>query len=131
MSMPIFLSFMFVYAIRVHIYWSAFIIFFYPNSFYLVNHIRVMPSRSCGSLFCRFCLSTWLHFLSRALCHLGLLLLNMHIGLFRSFSGNFVCCLSLLDQGHSFDAIIYRHHHHIILFHYLPFAVVHHIISLS
>jgi hypothetical protein len=36
-------------------------------------------------------------------------------------------CLSLLDQGHSFDATIY--HHHIILFHYLPFAVVHHIIS--
>jgi hypothetical protein len=51
-----------------------------------------------------------------------------HIGLLRSFSDNFVCCLLLLDQGHSFDDIIY-HHHYIILFHYLPFAVVHHIFS--
>jgi hypothetical protein len=59
-----------------------------------------------------------IQFLSRALCRL----------LLRSFSDNFVYCLSLLDQGYSFDAIIY-HHHHIILFHYLPFAVVYHIIS--
>jgi hypothetical protein len=58
-----------------------------------------------------------IHFLYRALCHLGLLC---------SFSDNFVYYLSLLDQGHSSDAIIY---HHIILFHYLPFAVVHHIMS--
>jgi hypothetical protein len=58
-----------------------------------------------------------IHFLSRALCHLGLL---------HSFSDNFVCCLPLLDQVHFFDAIIC---HHIILFHYFPFAVVHHIIS--
>jgi hypothetical protein len=60
-----------------------------------------------------------IHFLSRELCHLGLL---------RSFSDNFICGLSLLDQGHYFDAIIY-HQHHIILFHYLPFVIVHHIIS--
>jgi hypothetical protein len=60
-----------------------------------------------------------IHFLSRVFCHLGLL---------RSFSDNFVYCLTLLDQGHSFDAII-CHHHQIILFHYLSFMVLHHIIS--
>jgi hypothetical protein len=44
-----------------------------------------------------------------------------------SFSDNFIFCLSLLDQGHSFDVTIY-----VIItlsFHYLPFMVVHHIIS--
>jgi hypothetical protein len=80
-----------------------------------------MPSRSCGSLFLSILfVDLAIHFLSRTLCHLGL---------FRNFSDNFVCCLSLLEQGHSFDAIINRHHHHIILFHYLPFVIVHHIIS--
>jgi hypothetical protein len=70
------------------------------------------------AFFVDFFIDLAIHFLSRSLCHLGL---------FRSFSGNFVCCLSLFDQAHSFDAIIY--HHHIILFHYLPFAVVDHNIS--
>jgi hypothetical protein len=60
-----------------------------------------------------------IHFLTRAACYLGLL---------HSFSDNFVCCLLVLDQEHSFDVIIY--HHHIILFHYLSFVVVHHIISM-
>jgi hypothetical protein len=80
----------------------------------------ILSSRSCGSLLLSIlCVDLAIHFLSRLLCHLGLL---------HTISDNFVCCLSLLDQGHSFDTIIY-YHHHIILFHYLSFAVVHHIIS--
>jgi hypothetical protein len=65
-------------------------------------------------------MSIWLFifYLGHFVCHLDLL---------RRFSDNFVCCLSLLDQGHSFNDIIY--HHHIILFHYFSFVVVHHIIS--
>jgi hypothetical protein len=79
----------------------------------------ILPSRSCGSLFVDFVyqLDYSFFYLGHFVCHIDLL---------RSFSDNFVYCLSLLDQGHSFDAIIY---HHIILFHYFPFAVVHHIIS--
>jgi hypothetical protein len=86
-----------------------------PNSLCLVNHIiDIQPSRSCGSLSCRFCLSTWLFifYLGYFVCHLGLC----------SLSDNCVCCLSLLDQVHYFAVIIYLI---IISFHYLPFAVVH------
>jgi hypothetical protein len=96
--------------------------YFLVKFFLLANHISViLPSRSCGSLFYRFCLSTWLFifYLEHFVCHIGLL---------HSFSARFVCCLLLLDQGHSFDATT-CHHHHIILFHYLSFTVVHHIIS--
>jgi hypothetical protein len=112
---------MFVYAMRVHPCRSVFIIYFLFKFFYLFNHISVICHLDLVVAF----LSIWfvdlaIHFLSRALCHIGLL---------RSFSDNFVCCLSLLDQGHSLDAIIYYHHHHIILLHYLSFAVVYHIIS--
>jgi hypothetical protein len=74
------------------------------NSPCLVNHINIVfgiihQSRS----FCIFLvdfLSTWLlvFYLGHFVCHLGLLC---------SFSDNFVCFPSLLDQGHSFDVIIY------------------------
>jgi hypothetical protein len=120
-SILTFISFMFIYAMRVHIYRSTFIIFFYPNSFYLINDINGICHLDLVVAFLLILfVDLAIHFLSRALCHFGLL---------RSFSDNFVCCLSLLHQRHSFDSIIYCHHHHIILFHYLPFAVVHHIIS--
>jgi hypothetical protein len=47
-----------------------------------------------------FCLLTWLFifYLGYFVCHLVLLC---------SFSDNFVCCLSQLDQGHYFAFIIY------------------------
>jgi hypothetical protein len=115
-----FFSLLFVHTMRVHIFFVS-----QPNSHCLVNHISVVfgviqPSWSLCSFSCRFCLSTWLlvFYLGHFVCHIGLLC---------SFSDNFVCCLSLLDQGCSFDAAIY-----VIItlsFHYLPFAVVHHVIS--
>jgi hypothetical protein len=61
----------------------------------------IHPSRSFDSLSYRFCLSTWLLIfcLGYFVCRLGLLC---------NFSDNFVHCLSPLDQGHSFDVIIYH-----------------------
>jgi hypothetical protein len=78
---------------RVHPCRSAFIIIFLLAKFsVLVNHIIVIqPSRSCGSLSCRFCLSTWLF-----IFYLGYFV--YHLGLLSSFSDNFVCCLSLLNK---------------------------------
>jgi hypothetical protein len=80
---------------------------FFVSQILFVWLITSLSSRSCGSLFCRFCLSTWLFifYLWYFVCHLGLLC---------SFSDNFVCCLSLLDQGHSFAVIIYISSHHLI-----------------
>jgi hypothetical protein len=102
---------MFVYAMRVHIYRSAFIIFFYPYSFYLVNHINVICHLDLVVVLLSILfVDLTIQFLSRALCHLGLLC---------SFSDNFVYCPSLLDQGHSFDAIIYHHYSRRIIVRYL------------
>jgi hypothetical protein len=80
-----------------------------------------MPSRSCGSFLLILFVDLAIHFLSRALCHFGLL---------RSFSDNFVCCLSLLDQRHSFDSIIYCHHHLILLL-VICGSASHHLFSLT
>jgi hypothetical protein len=114
---------MFVYVMKVHIYRSAFIIFFSQFFIWLIILVSYYHLDLVVAFLSILFVDLSIHFLSRTLCHFGLL---------RSFSENFVCCLSLLDQGHSFDAIIYYHHYyHIILFHYLSFAVVHHIISLA
>jgi hypothetical protein len=51
-----------------------------------------------------------------------------YLDLLCSFNDNLVCCLSLLDQGHSFQCYHLSSSHHILL-HYLLFAVMHHIIS--
>jgi hypothetical protein len=64
---------MFFRCIHTHIYllclsmsWESTFVsqtlsYFLAKFFYLVNHNSViLPSRSCGSLFYRFCLSTWL-----------------------------------------------------------------------
>jgi hypothetical protein len=110
---------MFVYAMRVHICQSAFVIFCLAKFFLFgLTSVSYCHLDLVVAFLSILFVNLIIHFLFSALCHLGLL---------RSFSDNFVCCLSLLDQGHSFDAIIY--HHDIILFHYLPFMVVHHIIS--
>jgi hypothetical protein len=115
--------------------WSTFLIIFLVRQiFCLANHISViLSSRSCGSISCRF-----VYQLSYSLCYLGHFM--CHLGLLYSFSENSVCFLSLLDQQHSFVIIIYLiitlYHsttchlwYCITLFHYLPFAVVHRIIS--
>jgi hypothetical protein len=89
--------------LSVILYHHHYYYFGYPNFLYLVNHIIViLPFRSCGSLSCQFCLSTWLltFYLGHSVCYLCLLC---------SFGDNFVCCLSLLDQGHCFVVIIYHH----------------------
>jgi hypothetical protein len=110
---------MFVYAMRVHLCRSTFIIFFSQILFiWLITSVSCCHLDFVVAFLSILFVDLAIHFLLMALCHLALL---------RSFSDNFICCLSLLDQGYSFDTIIY---HHIILFHYLPFAVVHHIISL-
>jgi hypothetical protein len=91
--------------------------FFVSQILFCLVHTSVI----CGSFSCRFCLPTWLLIfnLGHFVCHLGLLC---------SFSDNFVCCLSLLDQGCSVDVIIYL----IITLSsdYLPFAVVDYLIPL-
>jgi hypothetical protein len=93
------------------------------NSLYLVNHtIVIQPSIYFGGLSCRFCLSIWLliFYLGYFVCYLDLLY---------SFNGNFVYCLSQLDQKQFFAVIIYL----IILFHYLPFcnSVIYYLFSLT
>jgi hypothetical protein len=111
---------MFIHVMRVHLYRLDFIIFFSQILFvWLITSVSYCHLNFVVITFVDFVYQLGYSFLSRTLSH---------IGFFRRFNDNFVCCLLLLDQGYSFDAIIY-HHHHIILFHYLPFAVVHHIIS--
>jgi hypothetical protein len=109
---------------RVHLCRSTFIIFFVSQ----ILFVWLITSVS----YCH--LDLVVAFLINFVCRLGysfyfyLEHFVCRLGLLRSFSHNFVCCLSLLDHGHSFDAIIII----IIitiLFYYFPFVLVHHIIS--
>jgi hypothetical protein len=123
-------SLTFVHVMEMHIFFVS-----QPNFLGLVNHISViLVSYNHLDFFLAFLvsfLSTWLlifylgHFVS-------------HLGLLCSFSDDFIYCLSLLDQGHSFDVIMYliitlypsttcNLWWCIILFHYLSFTTICHL----